>query len=169
MHFKERQKKNKSKDRFSTWDSLQLKGKGNQEGEGGMRKIKFRAWDKIDEKIREVTLIDFEYKKVKLLNDYTDESYLRNFEEVILLEYTGLKDVNNKEFYEGDILHIEIKDKTIKNKIIASSNEVLEYKGYKFGVVWGWHRDFIGLDGFYNTTFKVIGNVYEDSKLLQEG
>ncbi|MHB9901439.1 hypothetical protein CF095_13500 [Clostridium botulinum] len=133
-----------------------------------MRDIKFRAWDKIDEKIREITLIDFEYKKVKLLNDYTGESYLRDFEEVILLEYTGLKDINGKEIYEGNILHIEIKDKSIKDKIIASSNEVVEYKDCKFGVVWGWHRDFTGLDGFYNTTFEVIGNVYKDSKLLQE-
>ncbi|CAL83906.1 hypothetical protein FDF29_06445 [Clostridium botulinum] len=134
-----------------------------------MREIKFRAWDKIDEKIREITLIDFEYKKVKLLNDYTGESYLRDFEEVILLEYTGLKDKNGKEIYEGNILHIEIKDKSIKDKIIASSNEVVKYKDCKFGVVWGWHRDFIGLDGFYNTAFQVIGNVYEDPKLLQEG
>ncbi|MCW6059763.1 YopX family protein [Clostridium sporogenes] len=88
--------------------------------------------------------------------------------ECVLLEYTGLKDKNGKEIYEGDIVSIEIKDKTIKNKIIASSNEVVEYKDCKFGVVWGWHRDFIGLDGFYNTTFEVIGNVYEDPKLLQE-
>ncbi|MBE1304549.1 hypothetical protein G4W71_11000 [Clostridium botulinum] len=83
-------------------------------------------------------------------------------------QYTGLKDKNRKEIYEGDRLHIEIKDKTIKNKIIASDNEVVEYKDCKFGVVWGWHRDFTGLDGFYNTTFEVIGNVYKDSKLLQE-
>ncbi|NFM47888.1 hypothetical protein FDB72_17465 [Clostridium botulinum] len=83
-------------------------------------------------------------------------------------QYTGLKDKNRKEIYEGDRLHIEIKDKTIKNKIIVSDNEVVEYKDCKFGVVWGWHRDFTGLDGFYNTTFEVIGNVYEDSKLLQE-
>ncbi|HBJ1682505.1 TPA: hypothetical protein LA747_003433 [Clostridium botulinum] len=58
-----------------------------------MREIKLKAWDKIDEKIREVTLIDFEYKKVKLLNDYTGESYLRDFEEV-LLRYMLMEIVN---------------------------------------------------------------------------
>ncbi|CAL83247.1 hypothetical protein FDF29_11935 [Clostridium botulinum] len=82
-------------------------------------------------------------------------------------QYTGLKDINGKEIYEGDILQINIKDKTIKNKIISAGNEVVEYKNCKFGVVWGWHRDFIGLDGFYNANFEVVGNIYENPVLLE--
>ncbi|OSB09009.1 YopX family protein [Clostridium botulinum] len=121
-----------------------------------MREIKFRAWDKEFKKWSKMVL---EYE-IKDINYYTDYEWM---------QYTGIKDKNDIEIYEGDILHIEIKDKTIENKIIASSNEVVEYKDCKFGIVWGWHRDFIGLDGFCNATFEVIGNVYEDSKLLQEG
>lgn len=132
-----------------------------------MREIKFRAWDKMNKKMLKVVEIDFFRRKMYFTidNKYYGECSL---DDVILMQYTGLKDKNNKEIYEGDILSIEIKDKTIKGKIIASGNTVVEYKDCKFGVVWGWHRDFTGLDGFYNTTFEVIGNVYEDPKLLQE-
>ncbi|NFC76723.1 hypothetical protein EXM99_08180 [Clostridium botulinum] len=125
-----------------------------------MREIKFRAWNNSHNTM--------EYD---IQNDYDCilscfGGFLNNeFWEV--MQYTGLKDKNNKEIYEGDIVNIEIKDKTIKNKIIATSNEVVEYKDCKFGVVWGWHRDFICLDGFYNTDFKIKGNIYENPELLE--
>ncbi|MGO5072370.1 YopX family protein [Clostridium sporogenes] len=122
-----------------------------------MREIKFRAWDKIDEKIREITLIDFEYKKVKLLNDYTGESYLRDFEEVILLEYTGLKDKNNKEIYEGDIVKIVSKVTGLftKGKVV---------QGYGcFLVQYDWNTHL--LCEFHN--IEVIGNIYANPELVE--
>ena len=110
----------------------------------GMREVKFRAWNKAKNRM--------EYDVYK---EYDN-----------LMQYTGLKDKNDKEIYEGDILSTEIKDKTIENKIIASGNTVVEYKDCKFGVVWGWHKDFIGLDGFCNATFEVIGNIYKNPELV---
>ncbi|MBY6877922.1 YopX family protein [Clostridium botulinum] len=143
-----------------------------------MRKIKFRFWDNVINSMyygEEINKSKNELrnnwycitKEDGLMVGNVGPSGMDNYD-LIIMQYTGLKDINGKEIYEGDIVSIEIKDKTIKNKIIASNNEVVEYKDCKFGVVWGWHRDFTGLDGFYNTTFEVIGNVYEDSKLLQE-
>ncbi|MBO0560247.1 hypothetical protein EXQ37_10970 [Clostridium botulinum] len=135
-----------------------------------MREIKFKAYIKNLNWVVPVIIIDFEAKTIEVdLTSGQGDTTEYNFSEIELLQYTGLKDVNGIGIYEGDILNIEIKDKTIGNKIIAISNEVVEYKDCKFGVVWGWHRDFTGLDGFYNATFEVIGNVYEDPKLLQEG
>nr|WP_278001084.1 YopX family protein [Clostridium botulinum] len=110
-----------------------------------MREIKFRAWNKAKNRM--------EYDVYK---EYDN-----------LMQYTGLKDKNEKEIYEGDILQINIKDKTIKNKIISAGNAVVEYKNCKFGVVWGWHKDFICLDGFYNTDFKIKGNIYGNPELLE--
>ncbi|MFV3013902.1 YopX family protein [Clostridium botulinum] len=117
-----------------------------------MREIKFRVWDKIDGKIREVTLIDFEYKKVKLLNDYTGESYLRDFEEVILLEYTGLKDKNDKEIYEGDILIWE-NAYSVKPMTVESIDGSFVVEGYKP----------LGRNGLYIGA-KIVGNIYEKDK-----
>ncbi|NHI48010.1 hypothetical protein FDE94_09035 [Clostridium botulinum] len=141
-----------------------------------MREIKLRAWDKIDEKIREVTLIDFEYKKVKLLNDYTGESYLRDFEEVILLEYTGLKDKNDKEIYEGDI---------VKYTFDLPESQYVTKNGLKIRIAevfWcNWRSSFAvyanGNSKLANSDLfryvrngnrvEVIGNIYDNPELLK--
>jgi len=59
-----------------------------------MREIKFRAWDKDLHKM---------YNKWTVIPD-DDRSH-------ILMQYTGLKDKNGKEIYEGDI----VKHKNGKN------------------------------------------------------
>lgn len=64
-----------------------------------MREIKFRAWEKNLKEIIPVHSIDFEKKMINT------ESAWRFFNEIELMQYTGLKDKNGKEIYEGDILH----------------------------------------------------------------
>ncbi len=57
--------------------------------------IKFRVWDNECKVIRE-------YDELKGLTlDALDASYFK------LEQFTGLKDVNGKEIYEGDIVHCE--------------------------------------------------------------
>ncbi|APH21396.1 hypothetical protein CF088_16205 [Clostridium botulinum] len=126
-----------------------------------MREIKFRAWDNTTKEMLQLQKMSFKTSKCMPYGGNIE------FEFDSLMQYTGLKDKSGKEIYEGDILSIEIKDKTIKDKIIVSGNTVVEYKNCKFGVVWGWHRDFICLDGFYNTDFKIKGNIYGNPELLE--
>lgn len=65
-----------------------------------MREIKFRAWEKNMKEIIPVYQIDFEKRMINT------ESAWRFFNEIKLMEYTGLKDKNGKDIYEGDILHV---------------------------------------------------------------
>lgn len=123
-----------------------------------MRDIKFRAWDKNLKRILKVKEIDFEHRLVTLeISELAIKKI--TFENVELLQYTGLKDKNGKDIYERDIF---------------------AHNNHKFEVVWDSTR-FIGLDndrsgkGYCcyvdshykdgSSSIEVVGNVYENDLL----
>ena len=79
-----------------------------------MREIKFRAWQNGHKRMREVTNIRFKdgvISEVAIKQPNTAPAFQTYgigeypLEYLNLMQYTGLKDKNGKEIYEGDVLY----------------------------------------------------------------
>lgn len=125
-----------------------------------MREIKFRAWVKEKKAIFEVILIDYVTKKVTYLLERVGHLLsIRDakFNDIEFMQYTGLKDKNNKEIYEGDIFHIGSKKILYVVEWIDCGLKGRQIKN----ISW------IGLD-YWKDDIEVIGNIYENPELIEE-
>ncbi|NGT65638.1 hypothetical protein G6Z16_01860 [Clostridium perfringens] len=122
------------------------------------RDIKFRAWD---EELGEMLYTESE----EWFDDGVYFRFNKHEEELRhdLMRYTGLKDENGKEIYEGDILSIKIYS---RDKIIVQCKALVEFKDGCFGVIWGYDKTFLSLKSFFKTKFEVVGNKYENPEIL---
>ena len=122
-----------------------------------MREIKFRAWDS-QEMIYEPSLYTDDF--ARNINQYFEywQKIVDENERMIFMQYTGLKDINGKEIYEGDIIEFD--------------NEI------KLIVYWDNVLGGFALKNLTNTAvvpltdmikpIKVLGNIYENPELLKE-
>ena len=132
-----------------------------------MREIRFRAWD--GEQMSTFTLeIDTAgYLTTPPVPPKHFDSTKEGFKEI--MQYTGLKDKNGKEIYEGDV----VKWRSHPNKTVEAS-EVRWSSHLKWILVW-FADDFEreknypsakDLGGHINS-IEVIGNIYENPELLK--
>ena len=64
-----------------------------------MREIKFRALFKVDGQIYEVQSVDFLNKEATLWDKETAVNFEASFDEIELMQYTGINDINGEEIY----------------------------------------------------------------------
>ena len=120
----------------------------------------FRAWDKETQTMLDVSLIDF--KKSVLIGEHREfgETNFINFDEIELMQSTGLFDKEGTEVFEGDILHHQIQ--TEYTFIVKYDKD----KGRWYGD--GLSRTYrIDIAKRFLPYYKVIGNIYENQELLE--
>lgn len=129
-----------------------------------MRETNFRAWVKWDKRMLPVKSIIFETNRVSVR--LRERFWISTeFNEIELMESTGLHDIHGKEVFEGDIVKIpEDYDKFGRNAgeilKVAFNNGCFRLK-----------RPNSKGRGFYfedDNTVEVIGNIYEKPELLGE-
>lgn len=122
---------------------------------------KFRAWDGIKKRIFLVLEIDYENRLV------SDETYWNTipFDDVKLMQSTGLRDKNGVEIFEGDIVRYECCPEIYVEEVIYDN------KHCNFGTIdkYGETFSFDALiSDIHVDWFEVIGNIYENPELLGE-
>ena len=144
-----------------------------------MREIKFRAWDKKERIMGFVTRLVFNknthsfcnarfYKNNKIKDDGFYFGQEDGSDNIVLMQYIGLKDKNGREIYEGDLCT----DKDNIVQIVWSENHQWGCKIVKTNYIlqkyltfplWQWDR----CEKNGNRDLEVIGNIYENPELLE--
>jgi len=154
-----------------------------------MREFKFRAWDKKHRVMVNVggfANLDYpEDHKYRYVTNAGDSAGLpggacRQWEDVELMQFTGLVDINLKEIYEGDILR-NVEAIEYGNRVEAGELWEMEF-GITMGCagIWLYHNclDTVPFDKtevgrlVFNDDegsqwFEVVGNIYENAELLE--
>lgn len=132
---------------------------------------KFRAWDKKTETIQEVESISFKEKKLVIGQGnvaWFNSDYIRNFDDIELMQSTGLKDKNGVEIFEGDVVIINVNNGFDR---LFDEKSVIKESKFHYGLVCelvkfdAEHRIFNDL--IFGYEYEVIGNIYENSELLE--
>ena len=137
------------------------------------REIKFRIFidykifyqDKYDEYGDNLTSIDICKKTITITGFHNYENVYRfEDEKVKLMQYTGVKDKNGKEIYEGDIVKI------IKLEGYGEYCEQVEYTGRIECYISEFRIQPLNLRLSDESTveIEIIGNIYENKNLLEE-
>lgn len=129
------------------------------------RELKFRIWDKKESEYMCLGATGIDALTGEVVDYYWDATTLEK-EDYIIEQYTGLKDKNGKEIYEGDIIEVEtcIDEEEITTYEVYWDEDTLEYalrtiKGINYDSCIG---------ELSQSATKIIGNIHENPELLKE-
>ena len=104
-----------------------------------MRTIKFRAWSK-------------DTKEIIPWEECFFPEWLED-DNIVMMQYTGLKDKSGKEIYEGDIYRCK------RLEILPEKGKYIKEVSWHLDQGWGISQD-------WAEEFEIIGNIHENQDLL---
>lgn len=124
-----------------------------------MKDIEFRAWLKDEYKMVDVLEIDLAYKMIVFRFSETGKNEKRTFDQINLMQFTGLCDKNGKKIFEGDIVKAKINNNPY----------LIKFEDCKFICVDKYYCSIKMIQfAFDRFECEVIGNVHENKELLEE-
>lgn len=142
------------------------------------RELKFRAWSKLAKCMLIPDALDFELASFRghRLQDpnLSGSGHLKN---LILMQYTGLKDSTGKEIYEGDVVYFKYNAGHVVEsfgvvrfgKYLSAYNkfeEAVYVQGFYISQCYKGNEDYQHFDMFDNK-YTIRGNIYENPELVK--
>ncbi|MTR26642.1 hypothetical protein GMC29_10055 [Streptococcus salivarius] len=129
---------------------------------------RYRAWDKNLKTMYEVDdimSIDFGKSEISVKTLFFERTNYYKFDDIVLMQSTGLKDENGKEIFEGDIVKV------------TDGDERTNFPDGGIGTICGldgifmWYIDGQVHNGLFDISqeyyIEVVGNIYENPELLE--
>lgn len=116
------------------------------------RAIKFRAWDMLKKRWSNYKINDGTVYFMDKNTGVWYGSYNKRYKDFNLMQYTGIKDKNGKEIYEGDI--------------VVNSDGDYGYVFFKDGAYNVRHDVYTGY--LFAWDYEIKGNIYENLEMLNK-
>lgn len=123
--------------------------------------LRYRAWNKATKEMYEVDdimSIDFGKSEIGVKTLFFDQTNRYNFDDIVLMQSTGMRDKNDREIFEGDII-----DST--DGFLAG---VIEFR-VSLGMFVSDLVEYNNFERLCNvaSSRKIIGNIWEHPELLE--
>lgn len=132
-----------------------------------MQELKFRAWVYYGERLRKPRYSDDDWL-CRFFEDCKEDDIDENGKPQCIEQYTGLKDKNGKEIYEGDIVRTKSCDRANFNagaiEMVQQMYLIMNSAHYRDPEIS--HCEPLGY--YCDTELEVIGNIHENPEILKK-